>query len=89
MAQDDHLTVSDRQVLELGCQEHRLLTADGLLEERRVEAGLANWEYTEIRAGLARGDRVVASLERAGVKAGARATEEKKAEPKPVAEPVK
>jgi HlyD family secretion protein len=57
-----------------------LLNAAGLLEERRVEAGLANWEFTEIRSGLARGDRVVASLERAGVKAGARAVQEAKAE---------
>jgi HlyD family secretion protein len=62
-----------------------VLAADGVLEESRVETGLANWEYTEVSSGLARGDRVVSSLERAGVKAGARATEEKKAEAKPAA----
>jgi HlyD family secretion protein len=50
-----------------------------VLEERRVETGLANWEFTEIRSGLKQGERVVASLERAGVKAGARAIEEAKA----------
>jgi HlyD family secretion protein len=60
-----------------------VFVAGGALEERRVEPGLANWEYTEVRAGLARGDRVVTSLERAGVKAGARAIEE----PKPAAAP--
>ncbi|WP_263770710.1 efflux RND transporter periplasmic adaptor subunit [Propionivibrio soli] len=43
----------------------------GRLEERQVKTGLANWEYTEVLDGLAVGDRVVTSLERAGVKAGA------------------
>jgi HlyD family secretion protein len=64
-----------------------LFSPDGMLEERRVETGLANWEFTEIRSGLKQGDRVVASLERAGVKAGARAAEEAKAESKPAAAP--
>jgi HlyD family secretion protein len=56
-----------------------VFAADGVLEERRIEAGLSNWEFTEIRSGLKQGERVVASLERAGVKAGARAIEEAKA----------
>ena len=45
--------------------------ADGRLEERQVKTGLANWEFTEVLEGLAAGERVVTSLERAGVKAGA------------------
>jgi HlyD family secretion protein len=52
------------------------LDADGVLEQRKIEAGLANWEYTEVKAGLARGDRAVTSLEREGVKAGADAVAE-------------
>jgi len=56
-----------------------VLGPDGILEERRVEAGLSNWEFTEVRSGLRAGERVVTSLERAGVKAGARAAEEAKA----------
>lgn len=55
-----------------------VLTEGGVLEERKVEAGLSNWEFTEAKGGLARGDRVVTSLERAGVKAGARAVAEEK-----------
>ena len=51
----------------------------GKLEERKVKAGLANWEFTEVIEGLAEGDRIVTSLEREGVKVGARATA---AEPK-------
>ena len=56
-----------------------VLGADGTLEERKIETGISNWEYTEVKAGLARGDRVVTSLEREGVKAGARAVAEKAA----------
>ena len=46
----------------------------GKLEERTVKTGLANWEYTEVLEGLAAGDRIVTSLEREGVKAGAPVT---------------
>lgn len=49
-----------------------LYRADGLLEERTVTTGLANWEHTEITAGLNEGEQIVMSLDRAGVKAGAR-----------------
>jgi len=51
----------------------RVLVAgsDGTLQERQVKTGLANWEFTEVLDGLAAGDRVVTSLEREGVKAGA------------------
>lgn len=45
--------------------------ADGTLQERRLKTGLANWEFTEVQEGLAQGERVVTSLEREGVKAGA------------------
>ncbi|MGB7815845.1 MAG: efflux RND transporter periplasmic adaptor subunit [Methylotenera sp.] len=47
------------------------------LEERAIKAGITNWEYTEILDGLKQGDRIVASLEREGVKAGVIVTPEK------------
>jgi HlyD family secretion protein len=51
----------------------RVLVVDAdRLVERRVKTGLANWEYAEVLEGLAAGDAVVTSLERDGVKAGAR-----------------
>jgi HlyD family secretion protein len=53
-----------------------VLGAGGVLEERSIQAGLSNWEYTEVKAGLSRGEQVVTSLEREGVKAGARAVTE-------------
>jgi HlyD family secretion protein len=56
-----------------------LLNADsGKLEERKVKAGIANWEFTEILEGLSEGERIVVSLEREGVKVGARATADEK-----------
>jgi len=53
-----------------------VLGADGLLAERGLRTGLANWEQTEVLEGLAAGDLVVTSLERAGVTAGAHAVAE-------------
>ena len=52
--------------------------SDGVLEERVVTTGLANWEYTEITSGLNEGDQIVMSLDQAGVKAGARVQPEAK-----------
>lgn len=55
---------------------------DGVLEERKVNTGLANWEYTEVLSGLAEGDQIVSSLDRPGVKAGVRVVPEQ-AKPEP------
>lgn len=56
------------------------------LEERSVKVGITNWEFAEVLDGLKQGDRIVASLEREGVKAGVKVTPEvvnaKKSEPK-------
>jgi HlyD family secretion protein len=68
-AREDVLRVPTAALLEGG----RLLVvgADGRLEERKIKAGLANWEYTQVLAGVSAGERIVTSLERPGVKAGA------------------
>ena len=50
-----------------------VLNGEGVLEGRKIEPGLSNWQYTEVRQGLNAGDQVVTSLDREGVKAGARA----------------
>ncbi len=75
-AKDDVVRVPTAALLEGG----RVLVAnaDGKLEERQIRTGLANWEYTEVAEGLKPGERVVTSLERAGVKAGAVYTVEEK-----------
>lgn len=53
-----------------------LVLADGALVERAVQPGLRNWNFTEIAAGLAQGERVVVAFDRPEIKAGARAREE-------------
>jgi HlyD family secretion protein len=45
---------------------------DGVLETRTVQTGLANWDQTEIIGGLSEGDRIVLSLDKPGVRAGAK-----------------
>ena len=58
---------------------NRVLVYDanpGRLTERRIETGISSWEYTEVRTGLAPGERVVTSPERPGVVPGARAVPE-------------
>ena len=61
----------------------RVLVLDkGRLAERRVKTGVANWEFAEIVDGLSAGERIVTSLEREGVKAGAAAVEDSGNAPK-------
>ncbi len=50
-----------------------VLGDDGILVERTLKTGLANWEQTEVLEGLVAGERIVTSLEREGVKAGVQA----------------
>ncbi|HEU4708757.1 MAG TPA: efflux RND transporter periplasmic adaptor subunit [Methylophilaceae bacterium] len=50
------------------------------LEERAIKPGITNWEYTEVLDGLQQGDRIAASLEREGVKAGAKVVPEDSAQ---------
>ncbi|MCA9728709.1 MAG: efflux RND transporter periplasmic adaptor subunit [Candidatus Eisenbacteria bacterium] len=52
---------------------HVLVVVDGKLQRKAVETGLRNWAFTEITGGLATGEKVVVSLDRPEVKAGARA----------------
>jgi len=68
-ARDNVLRVPTSALLEGG--RVFVVGAGGKLEERKLKTGLANWEFTEVIEGLAAGDKIVTSLERAGVKAGA------------------
>lgn len=56
---------------------NRVLVYDnGTLREQQLQTGLANWEHTEVRSGLNVGQKVVVSVEREGMKAGAKAVPE-------------
>ncbi|HEV8578840.1 MAG TPA: efflux RND transporter periplasmic adaptor subunit [Thermoanaerobaculia bacterium] len=54
--------------------EKVLVSEKGVLAERKLGIGLKNWDWTEIRSGLAPGDLVVVSLDRPEVQAGAKVT---------------
>jgi HlyD family secretion protein len=69
-AKDAVLRVPTQALLEGG---KVLVLDDERLVERSLEIGLRNWDMTEVAGGLAEGERVVVSLDRPEVKAGARA----------------
>ncbi len=55
-----------------------LYKADGMLTARAVTTGLANWDETEITAGLSEGDQIVLNTDQSGIKAGIRVQPEEK-----------
>jgi HlyD family secretion protein len=48
-----------------------VVNGQGVLEERQLAIGLKNWNWTEVTSGLQPGDRIVTSLDRPEIKAGA------------------
>ncbi|OOZ35670.1 efflux RND transporter periplasmic adaptor subunit [Solemya velesiana gill symbiont] len=58
-----------------------LLEDEGILEKRKIETGMSNWDHTEVTDGLKAGDLVVTSVDRDGVEDGALATREKDKKP--------
>ncbi len=60
---------------------NRVLVYDdvnGVLLEREIEAGVSNWDFTEVLSGLRAGERIVLSVGREGVKHGVKARPEDK-----------
>ena len=50
---------------------HQVLVVEGgRAVARRIDTGLRNWQWSEVRSGLAPGERVITSLDRAGLQAG-------------------
>jgi HlyD family secretion protein len=47
--------------------------AEGIIRERIIEKGIANWAYTEVVSGLTEGDNIVINVDVAGVKDNAEA----------------
>lgn len=48
-----------------------LVTEEGLVEQRQIQPGLANWNFTEVVSGLSEGDNIVLSVGLDGVEQGA------------------
>ncbi|EKD34890.1 MAG: hypothetical protein ACD_75C02144G0001, partial [uncultured bacterium] len=55
--------------------------ATGRLAYRQTTAGLGNWQFSEIRAGVAEGEQVVTTIDREGLADGVAAVIDKKEEP--------
>jgi HlyD family secretion protein len=66
---EDVLRVPTNAVIE---GKHVLLLEKGVAVSRPVKTGLRNWDWTEVTDGLSEGGAVITSLEKQGVKAGAR-----------------
>lgn len=49
-----------------------IVDADGVVASRDIRIGIGNWEYTEVLEGLAANDKVITSIDREGVVAGAK-----------------
>lgn len=69
-SREDTLRIPSSAILE-GNKVLLYRPEDKKLEQRVIKTGISNWEFTEVTEGLAQGDRIVSSLEREGVKAGA------------------
>jgi HlyD family secretion protein len=59
-----------------------MVVSAGRAESRRVSTGLRDWNWVEIRTGLAAGEPVITSLDRPGLKPGARVAPTFMAEPR-------
>ncbi len=60
-------------VIKDGNQVLLLSETDNTIVSRDIEVGISNWQFTEVRSGLKAGERVISTIDRAGVEAGATA----------------
>ena len=67
---DDVLRVPTAAIIE----GKRVLIVDpaGVVATRDIKTGIGNWEYTEVLEGLAANEKVITSIDREGVVAGAK-----------------
>ncbi|MDY6836710.1 MAG: efflux RND transporter periplasmic adaptor subunit [Thermodesulfobacteriota bacterium] len=66
------LRVPTEAVLD-GKQVYVYLPETNVIEERALEPGISNWDFTEVASGLSAGELVVVNVDRAGVRNGAHA----------------
>jgi HlyD family secretion protein len=64
-----------------------LVVEHGKAVAREIRTGIKNWEWIEVKSGLAEGDRVITNLDREGLKAGVPVAIKEKAEPRSEAAP--
>ncbi|MFC1937432.1 efflux RND transporter periplasmic adaptor subunit [Chloroflexota bacterium] len=56
----DVLLVPNAAITNRGWQDYvQLVSPDGILEERAIQTGISNWQYTEVTEGLSEGEEVI------------------------------
>ena len=56
----DVLLVPNSAITRRGSQNYvQVVSADGTFEERAIQIGIADWQYTEVTEGLSEGEEVV------------------------------
>ena len=69
-AREDSVRVPTEAVLE---GDRVYVLSDDVIEERSIEKGLSNWQYTQVVSGLQQGELVVLSVDKEGVGSGVEA----------------
>jgi len=69
---DNALIVPSQAVIEKEGSSHLYVIKSGRAYLRKVETGLSNWTYTEIKSGLSEGDYVILNPDISGLKDGVR-----------------
>ena len=67
---DDVLRVPTAAIIE--GKRVLIVDAQGVVASRDIKTGIGNWEYTEVLEGLAANDKVITSIDREGMVAGAK-----------------
>jgi HlyD family secretion protein len=79
-AHADTLRIPTEALLE-GNRVYVFNPEEELLEERKIETGMSNWDWTEVTSGLKQGELVVTSVDKEGIADGALAKLESKKKP--------
>ena len=57
----DVLLVPNRAITRRGMETYVQVLKDGVIEERLIQTGISNWQYTEVISGLTEGEKIVVS----------------------------
>ena len=55
----DVLLVPNRAITRRGMETYVQVLKDGVIEERLIQTGISNWQYTEVISGLSEGEKVI------------------------------
>jgi hypothetical protein len=55
----DVLLIAKQVIIRQGNETHVQVLKDGVIEERSIQTGISNWQYTEVTDGLSEGEKVI------------------------------